>query len=50
VPVSVWKHWSRKCSVSRISMPDGGSGLSYVDERFGDVCKGFRRVVMAWTP
>lgn len=30
-------------------MPDGGSGRSYVDERFEGVWMGFRRVVIAWT-
>lgn len=30
-------------------MPEGGSGLSYVDERLEGGSTGFRRVVIAWT-
>jgi hypothetical protein len=52
VPVKVWKHCRRKFSVSRTSIPDGGSGREDGVEE-SDVfvaCEsGWRRVVRAWT-
>ena len=52
VPVRVWKHCRRKFSVSRTSIPDGGSGREEgVEERevFAAWERGWRRVVKAWT-
>ena len=51
VPVNVLKHCKRKFSVSRTSMPDGGSGREEgvePDERWPDgLWRGCRRVVKA---
>lgn len=48
MPVRVWKHWRRKFSVSRTSIPEGGGGREedVVDwEELGE--RGFRRVEIA---
>ncbi len=51
VPVKVEKHWRRKFSVSRTSIPEGESGRmsEVVEEREGVGWRGCRRVVIAWT-
>jgi hypothetical protein len=52
VPVSVWKHCRRKFSVSRTSIPEGGSGREEgveVMDVFVAWERGWRRVVKAWT-
>ena len=46
VPVNVLKHCSLKFSVSRTSIPEGGSGRELGIEARG---RGFRRVEIAWT-
>lgn len=54
MPVRVLKHWSRKFSVSRTSIPEGGSGREGRDvpeerEEGGRWWEsGCRRVVIAW--
>lgn len=47
----VLKHCKRKFSVSKTSIPEGGSGRmsEVVEEREGVGWRGCRRVVIAWT-
>jgi len=50
IPVNVLKHCSLKFSVSKTSIPEGGSGLSPVELLLEPVlCSGCNLVVMAWT-
>ena len=48
MPVRVEKHCRRKFSVSRTSIPEGGSGR-VEGSREGGGCNGCKRVVIAWT-
>jgi hypothetical protein len=53
VPVRVLKHCMRKFSDSRLSSPDGGSGLEFAADASlvacGSPLSGFKRAVIAWT-
>lgn len=53
MPVRVLKHCMRKFSDSRLSSPDGGSGLEFAADASlvacGSPLSGFKRAVIAWT-